>query len=401
MGLKKRLVVAFLILLIVPVLLIGVTATVIISYQHNAIERGTIDSEDGRTIYYAVRSNNIEKAQVRMPLLETGMCIALIIVLTAAVLVMWLYRSLIRPLNVLKMATKNMKEGNLDFTISGDPQDELGQLCEDFEEMRVRLKEQIDARMKYEQDTVELISNISHDLKTPLTAIKGYAEGLLDGVADTDEKRDKYVRTIYTKASDMTVLVEELSFFSKIDSNIVPYNFGRLPVNAYFTDCVDEQSLDTEVCNITLEYSSQVGDDVAVRADAEQIGRVVSNLIGNAVKYMDKPKGRIIIGSRLVQNMVEISVEDNGCGISEEDLPHVFERFFRADSSRGTRKGGSGLGLAISKKIVEDHGGTFTVSAVKGEGSRFCFTLPVYTGNVRTYSEIEDAEYNEVKKGKQ
>lgn len=397
MGLKKRLVVAFFILLLVPVVLIGAIGVVVMGYQHGVVESGRVDVEDNKVMYYVVRDNESATTKLQMPIVQTALLLGLTILLTAMVLVFWLYSSLIRPLNVLRMATANMKEGNLDFTISGDPEDELGQLCEEFEEMRVRLKEQIDARMKYEEDTVELISNISHDLKTPLTAIKGYAEGMLDGVADTDEKKQKYLRTIYTKASDMTVLVDELSFYSKIDSNIVPYNFDKINVNAYFDDCVDDLSLDMEVKGVKLTYNTTVPADVCMKADPEQLRRVVNNITGNAVKYMGKPDGHIDIAVSVTPDeFIRIDIADTGVGIAPGDLGHIFERFFRADSSRGTKKGGSGLGLAIAKKIIEDHKGNISAVSTVGEGTTFTFTVPVYKECTIQCDEIEDAEYSAV-----
>lgn len=397
MGLKRRLVVAFLILLIVPVLLIGVAGAAVMSRQHGIVESGHVDVEDNKVMYYVVRDNESAAPRLQMPLVQTAILLGLTILMTAVVLVSWLYSSLIKPLNVLRMATANMKAGNLDFTISGDPEDELGQLCEEFEEMRVRLKEQVDARMRYEQDTVELISNISHDLKTPLTAIKGYAEGMLDGVADTEEKKQKYLRTIYTKASDMTALVDELSFYSKIDSNIVPYNFDRINVNAYFSDCVEDLGLDMEVKGVTLDYDTQVPVGMCMVADPEQLRRVVNNITGNAVKYMGKPEGHIDINVSVVDEaFVKIDIADNGVGIAQNDLEHIFERFYRADSSRGTKKGGTGLGLAIAKKIIEDHGGTISATSTFGEGTCFTFTVPVYTEKPIQCDDVEDAEYSAV-----
>ncbi len=400
MGLKKRLVVAFLILLLVPILLIAATIAAAMS-----MNRGTVDArqyareEVNGNIYYFTTEGKVSEAdpQIRLPILQTVFFLMVVIVCTAMVLVIWLYRSIIKPLSVLRMATENIREGNLDFTVSGHSDDELGQLCLDFENMRGRLKEQIDARVKYEQDTIDLISNISHDLKTPLTAIKGYTEGILDGVADTDEKRNKYLKTIYTKAADMQSLVDELSEYTKLDSNIIPYNFSNVNVNSFFTDCVDELSLDTEVKNITLSYKSNVEDGRTVIADAEQLRRVINNIIGNSVKYMDKPEGHIEIRSFVDGDFVRFEIEDNAAGIGEADLPHIFERFYRADSSRGTRKGGTGLGLAISKKIIEDHGGMISVTSKLGEGTTFTFTVPMCTkGNC--YEEVEDAEYSKVTK---
>ncbi|MBD9335838.1 MAG: HAMP domain-containing protein, partial [[Ruminococcus] faecis] len=119
------------------------------------------------------------------------------VVLTTAFLILWIYRSVSVPLEKLQRAARNIKEGNLDFEIKAESNDEIGQLCQDFEEMRLRLKAQAEEKVAFDRENKELISNISHDLKTPITAIKGYVEGIMDGVADTPEKMDRYIRTIY------------------------------------------------------------------------------------------------------------------------------------------------------------------------------------------------------------
>ena len=299
------------------------------------------------------------------------------IVFTASILVAWLYQGILKPLNALKRATKQLQEGNLDYSLQENiSDDEIGQLCADFEEMRLHLKKEIEVRIQYEQDLRELISNISHDIKTPLTAIKGYAEGLLDGVADTPERQEKYVRTIYAKASDMTTLVDELSFYTKIDTNNIPYHFEKVLVNDYFQDCVEDSRPELEIINVTLEYCSNVGDDIQVLGDREQLRRVMNNLIGNAVKYRgNKEKGRIVVSLFEESGMVRIEVEDNGQGISESALPNIFERFYRGDTSRNSKQGGSGLGLAIAKKIIEEHGGSIRAESTEGVGTKMIFTL--------------------------
>ncbi len=389
MGFKKRLVAAFMIVVAVPIVLL-VTFGVAIFESPNISLKEAFDSPSFVT-------DGAGGPSVMIPLFTGIIYISVALLLTAGVMLFWIYRSFIRPLNLLTLATRKMQEGNLDFSIQGDPDDELGNLCEDFEDLRLHLKEQTEARLKYENDVIELISNISHDLKTPLTAIKGYAEGVLDGVADTDEKREKYLRTIYTKASDMQVLVDELAFYSKIDSNIVPYNFESLDINDYFYDCVEDYSIDMETRGIELDYVPAEGP-VAVVADAEQLRRVVNNVIGNSVKYMDKTgfevkpgfgqkremetngkgRGRITIMARKLENLAEISIRDNGPGIAPDDLTRIFERFYRADQSRNSKKGGTGLGLAISKKIIEDHGGTIRAESEQGVQTTIIFTLPLY-----------------------
>ena len=299
------------------------------------------------------------------------------IVFTAGILVAWLYQGILKPLNALKKATRQLQEGNLDYSLKDNiSDDEIGQLCADFEEMRVHLKNEIEVRIQYEQDLKELISNISHDIKTPLTAIKGYAEGLLDGVADTPERREKYLRTIFAKASDMTTLVDELSFYTKIDTNNIPYHFEKVRVNDYFRDCIEDNSAELEIVNVELSFESDVAEETHVLGDREQLRRVMNNLIGNAVKYRgDKEKGVIKVCLKEEESLVRVEVTDNGMGISESALPYVFERFFRGDASRNSKQGGSGLGLAIAKRIIEEHGGSIWAESTEGEGTTICFTL--------------------------
>lgn len=299
------------------------------------------------------------------------------IVFTASILVAWLYQGILLPLNALKKATKQLQEGNLDYSLQENiTNDEIGQLCADFEEMRIHLKKEIEVRIQYEQDLKELISNISHDIKTPLTAIKGYSEGLLDGVADTPERQEKYIRTIYAKASDMTTLLDELSFYTKIDTNNIPYHFEKVRVYDYFLDCVEDNRPELELVNVILEFSSDVNEDVVVLADREQLRRVMNNLISNAVKYRrEKEQGMICVALLEEEKMVRVEVQDNGQGIAENALPNIFERFYRADASRNSKQGGSGLGLAIAKKIIEEHGGSIWAESEVGVGTKIIFTL--------------------------
>lgn len=301
----------------------------------------------------------------------------LTMIFTAFILVVWLYQGILKPLNALKRATRQLQEGNLDYTLEENiSDDEIGQLCKDFEEMRLHLKEQIEIRIQYEQELKELISNISHDLKTPLTAIKGYAEGLRDGVADTPEKQKRYLQTIYAKADDMTTLVEELSFYTKIDTNNMPYHFEHVLANDYFSDCVEENKIELELKSIDISFFSNLEADTLILADREQIRRVMNNIIGNAVKYMgEQSEGSIVLRLWDEREYVRIEVADNGKGIAAKDLPYIFERFFRADQSRNSRQGGTGLGLAIVKRIVEEHGGIVQAESEEGKGTMISFTL--------------------------
>lgn len=309
-----------------------------------------------------------------------NMIIAFILVLifTSLVLTQWIQTGIFTPINQLDIAMQNIAEGNLEYMLTTEEKGEIGELYRNYEDMRLRLKESTDEKFEHEQRNKELISNISHDLKTPITAIKGYVEGIMDGVADTPEKMNKYIKTIYDKANDMDRLINELTTYSGIDNNRIPYNFRRINVADYFGDCVEEVGLDLESKNIQLNYDDLVEVSTQIIADPEQMKRVINNIIGNSVKYMDKEQG--IIDIRILDEVdsIRVEIEDNGMGIAAKDLPNVFERFYRTDASRNSSKGGSGIGLSIVKKIIEDHGGYIWATSKEKEGTCMHFVIRKY-----------------------
>ena len=307
--------------------------------------------EEGSAFIITDVSNVIP--EVEQLFVDMLLCIVIMLVLTALALIFWIYRGVMRPIEKMRVAAGNIKEGNLDFELKPDSEDEIGQLCSSLEDMRRRLKANAEEKIEFDKENKELISNISHDLKTPVTTIKGYAEGIMDGVADTPEKVEKYVRTIYNKANEMDLLINELTLYSKIDTNRIPYDFSILSVNDYFNDCSEELSLELEAKNVEFGYFNYVETEVRVIADAEQIKRVIHNIINNSTKYMDKTKAKINLRVKDVGDFVQVELEDNGKGIAAKDLPNIFDRFYRTDASRNSSKGGSGIGLSIVKKIIE------------------------------------------------
>ena len=200
----------------------------------------------------------------------------------------------------------------------------------------------------------------------------------MDGVASSPEKMDKYVRTIYNKANDMDRLIDELTFYSKIDTNKIPYVFTKLDIGTYFADCVEELSIDLESKNITLSFHNYVEPRTLIIADPEQMKKVINNIISNSVKYMDKAKGHIDIRILDETDAIRVEIEDNGKGIAQKDLPKIFERFYRTDASRNSAQGGSGIGLSIVKKIIEDHGGYIWATSKEGEGTCIHFVIRKY-----------------------
>ena len=309
--------------------------------------------------------------------------IVLILLLTSVMLTHWIRKSVFRPIEEMNVAMHHIANGNFDYVLQGKEKstDEMGELYKSYEDMRLKLKESAEEMKEKEKQNKELVSNITHDLKTPITSIKGYVEGLVDGVADTEEKRERYIKTIYTKACDMDRLINELTFYSGIDTNRIPYHFHKLNVTDYFNDCVEDVGLELESENIRLNYTNLINPDTLIIADPEQMKKVINNIIGNSIKYMDKDKG--IINIRLTEDndSVRVEIEDNGKGIATKDLGNIFERFYRTDASRNSSRGGSGIGLSIVKKIIEDHGGYIWATSKEGVGTCMHFVIRRYREN--------------------
>ena len=376
MKLKTRIILGFTMIILVPLILFAAT---LYGFSQSQSQKAQVQTESGETVYDISITDSAD-SQSRIHLMAKDLFISAFVILISVALVvgLWVYRSIAVPLVKLKKATQNIKEGNLDFVLDVEGNDEFSELCQDFEEMRCRLKESTEEKNLIEKENKELISNISHDLKTPITAVKGYVEGIMDGVADTPEKMDRYVRTIYNKTNEMDHLINELTFYSKIDTNRIPYTFSKLNVEDYFADCAEEVGLELETRGIELVYANYVEKDVMVIADGEQIRRVIHNIISNAIKYMDKPKGIIQIRIKDVGDFIQIEIEDNGKGIGPKDLPYIFDRFYRTDVSRNSSKGGSGIGLSIVKKILEDHGGKVWATSRLEIGTIMYFVLRKY-----------------------
>ena len=296
------------------------------------------------------------------------------------IMLSWQRIKVAKPFRQLEEAAQSIIEGNLDFELVPESDDEFGSLIMVFEEMRQRLKNSAEEQLRYEQDNKILIGNISHDLKTPITAIKGYVEGIRDGVASSPEKQTRYLTTIYNKADELDKLVDQLAFYSLVDTDRIPYHFIKMSVRAYFDDCREELADELETQEFLLSYENRVDESVQVVADPEQLHRVISNIVSNSVKYRDPARTQGEIRLRVFRQNREIiaEIEDNGLGIEAADLPHVFERFYRSDRSRSATTGGNGIGLSVVKKIMEDHNGRVWAESEPGKGTRISLALPVY-----------------------
>jgi len=306
MKLKNRIIVGFMMVILVPLLLFAAALFGISETQH----RNAANSESAQETSYDITISDTGSSQARIQIMTKDLFFTafIILIFTGVSVGLWIYRSVAAPLVKLRKATQNIKEGNLDFEIKAENDDEIGLLCRDFEEMRLRLKAQAEEKVAFDRENKELISNISHDLKTPITAIKGYVEGIMDGVADTPEKMDRYIRTIYNKANEMNLLINELTLYSKIDTNRIPYNFTTISAKGYFGDCAEDLSMELESKGAEFTYRNFMDDDCKVIVDPEQLRRVINNIVSNSLKYTDKLKVEITMDVKDVGDFIQIEL---------------------------------------------------------------------------------------------
>lgn len=301
-----------------------------------------------------------------------GMLAVIIFLLT------WLVsRSMLRSLRQLGAGVRNIAEGNLDFEMQARGKDEVADVVRAFEQMRLRLKSSIDGQLRMEENRRELVAGISHDLKTPVTAIKGYVEGLIDGVADTQDKKERYLKTILDKTQVLDRMIDDLFLFSKLDLGKMPFHFETVDAFRYWSDLAEETRLDLSERGFDVSCEVAVPEGLTMRLDRLMIRRVQHNLAENAAKYGDKPVMTVRLMVRVLVNRLVVTMEDNGCGIPAAELERVFDRFYRADAARNSDTGGTGLGLQIARQIVEEHGGDIRIESEVGRFTRVIWTLPL------------------------
>ncbi|MGP4039732.1 HAMP domain-containing sensor histidine kinase [Gracilibacillus sp. D59] len=329
------------------------------------------DGMEGSILILNTSSSFVAFARVFFPILFLSLI--LILVLTNGLLSYFMSKRILQPVNQLSSAADKISRGDFDFTVKAKGKDELNKLLSTFDNMRLQLKESLELRDKYEHNRRELVANISHDLKTPITSIIGYVEGIQDGVANTQEKQKQYFDTIHAKATYINQLIEELSLFSKLDVKREAFHFEVVNITAFFDDYLKEIEDDLEEKGIELLFQSgKINSNVLL--DRNKMIRVVQNIIYNSVKYMERTPGQIAVSLTDKEEMIEVCISDNGTGVPEEELKNIFTRFYRIDASRSTS--GSGLGLAIASQIIRTHGGMIWAGNSQSCGLSVYFTLP-------------------------
>lgn len=291
----------------------------------------------------------------------------LISVALAALIALFLSRSLTRPIRDIGAAAEKFAAGNYQSRTAADGQDEIGKLGRTFNAMA-------DALLRIEQNRREFFSDVTHELKTPIAAIQALTESILDGLVDDAEKRRRYLRTILDETKHMNRLISDLLNLAQLESGRLQFCYESVSLAPFLAALQEKfQGMLAEKSQaLTLLASPGLE---ALRSDAGRLEQILTNLIGNAIRHSPE-SSEIHVAFEAQERAVRICVRDRGEGIPADELPHIWERFYRVDKSRDRAKGGTGLGLAITKKLVEGMGGKIQVTSTPGEGTEFAFTLP-------------------------
>ncbi|KUO51282.1 MAG: histidine kinase [Desulfitibacter sp. BRH_c19] len=287
-----------------------------------------------------------------------------------------LENKIFKPMNKLKTAVDEIANGNYNVKVDYEVSNEFTVLIHSFNEMAEKLQESEKIQLAYEENRKALIGNISHDLKTPITAIQGYIEAVLDGAAISPEKTSKYLKIIYHNTVYINKLIDDLFLFSKIDMEKLDFQYQDIEIRSYMRDLMEEFQLELEERQVKFYYTDKMESEQLVHLDRKRIHQAVRNIIGNSVQYGNREGLTIWVELSLEGNFTYIKLRDNGPGIPNDKLPHVFNRFYRVDVERTKDFMSTGLGLAIAKELIEAHGGEITVSSIEQEGTCFTIMLP-------------------------
>lgn len=280
-------------------------------------------------------------------------------------------RVVMEPVEMLMEGARRIQRGDLEEDISYRGEEEFEQVCQTFNAMQQTIRQDREQRKKTEQARIDMVTGISHDLRTPLTAIQGYIKGVLDGVADTEEKKETYLRTAYEAAEEMNVLLRKLFDFSRMESGQMPFHMVRADLGEYTQAYVaqKERAMDPKQCALTLKLPRRALPEIPM--DVEQVRRIFDNLLENSQKYAGVRPVQVEISIYETAEDVILEWKDNGNGVPEEKLPRIFERFYRCDEARQEK--GSGVGLYVVGYIMERHRGKAEAENDKGLKIRLYF----------------------------
>jgi signal transduction histidine kinase len=276
-------------------------------------------------------------------------------------------------IHLLKIAAERLSQGQLETRVRVSGRDEVATLAQSFNQMASQLQHADEKQRELERLRTDLIAWVSHDLQTPLASIRAILEALYDGVVEDPQTIKRYLNTAQRDVRALSALIDDLFQMAQLDAGGIPLEKEEASLADLVSDTLESFSELATRQEVTLEGSAEPNVD-PVLMDTQRIGRVLNNLIGNALRHTPAG-GRVEVRARRVNGGVEVTVCDSGEGIRAEDLPSIFESFYRGEKSRSRTTGGAGLGLAIARGIVRAHGGEIRVESQPGD-TRFTFSIP-------------------------
>jgi len=311
-----------------------------------------------------------------------GICFAVLIVIKEIfqfVFLLRLQKRIIVPIEELRQGVDEIARGNYDVQVACRNPNDLGLLIASFNEMALKLLQGEKLQAEYEENRKTLIANISHDLKTPITAIHGHIEALLDGTSLSADRQGKYLKVIHHNVAYLNRLIDDLFLFSKLDMQKLDFHFERMPIRQYLRDLMEEYQLELEGAGIGFRYCDTLEDEPQVYLDGKRLFQAINNIVSNARGH-GRDKGLALeVTLYRRDGWIALDLQDNGPGIPRDKLPHLFNRFYRIDTERTKDLESTGLGLAITREFVQAHGGEVSVVSQVGAGACFTLTLPEFT----------------------
>lgn len=338
--------------------------TITFSGKHLALPMGSYESWEHT------------KDRIKLAIVLTGTFMILFFIALGIFLTKKLSKHILKPLYELKYGTNEIMQGNLHYQIQSDAEDEIGEVCDNFDAMRMKLLASASLQKQYDQSRKELIAGISHDLSTPLTSIQGYVSGLMDGIANTPEKQQHYLSIIYDKTCNMNALVESLFLLSKLELGQEPFYDEEINLCAYLDDWKEANTQKWKDSKLILTLENTCDSPCFIRMDRTQFLRVLENICQNSIKYRQGDQAELQIALTTLEDTCTLSFQDCGIGTTQEDALKLFDSFYRGDPARSSRIKGNGLGLSITKQIIVQMGGQIHAQGEIDKGLCILIELP-------------------------
>lgn len=386
LSIHKRLYISNVLMILVPIVISSIILTMLIKIGNYAIVELYLPK-----LGFAGNNgheNSKHYQQTLHKLQSTGLIFVIVIIfvtvttifITSKFLTKFVFRRIREPLSQISESVERIKKGNLETYIQYEREDEFKPVCESINMLQVRLKESADLTASETQSRKELFAGISHDLRSPLTSLRAYTEALLDGIIQNPEEQNRYLLKIHEKELDIERMVEQLFLISKMELSDFPVHMQLLALEKVVQKIVKDNPLNGLFVVVNIDKN------LIVMADESLLQRIILNILENSCKYRDEETVSMHINASQKGDKILLIFADNGPGVSVEQLPKLFEAFYRTDPARTNPSEGSGLGLAVIKKAVNRMGGSVMANNLTKKG--LAITIELEEGKCERKSKL-------------